>query len=78
MVSATDAHTQEKASVGSFEVKRLHERVGRGLFSSAFSLFRGHSIVRAGMGEAAEMRLKDPNVTVAERRVVAEMALKQH
>jgi aminoglycoside phosphotransferase (APT) family kinase protein len=64
--------------VGSFEVKQLHERVGRGLFSSAFSLFRGRSIVRAGLAEAAELRLKDPNVTVGERRVVAEMARKHH
>jgi aminoglycoside phosphotransferase (APT) family kinase protein len=62
--------------VGTFEVKQIHERLGRRLFASAFSLFRGRSIVRAGLGEAAEMRLKDPNMTSGEQRLVAEVARK--
>ena len=64
--------------VESFEVKQFHERAGRQLFLSAFSLFRGRSIVLAGMAEAAARRLKDPNITVGEQVVVAEMVHKHH
>jgi hypothetical protein len=59
--------------IGSFGAQHLHERIGRRLFSSRFSMIRGHSIVRAGILEAAEIRVKDPNVTDQEQRVIAEM-----
>jgi tRNA A-37 threonylcarbamoyl transferase component Bud32 len=59
--------------IGAFEAQHVHERIGRRLFSSTFSMFRGHSIVRAGILEAAELRVKDPNVTDQEQRAIAEI-----
>ena len=53
--------------ISTFEVARRYERVAQRAFATAFSLARGREVVRSGITEAAEMRLRDPHTTPGER-----------
>ena len=59
--------------VSTFEVASRFERTAQRAFGAAFALLRGRRHVRAGLLQAIERRLGDPNTTPAERQAVARL-----
>lgn len=56
--------------VSTFEVEGAVERIAQRAFGGTFALFRGRRTVAAGIADAAEIRLADPNTTPGERDAV--------